>query len=53
LGGKELWLGRFNTEIEAARAYNEAVVKYFGEFAVLNEIQSLVVKENKDVTIPI
>jgi len=34
----EIWLGYFNDEINAAKAYNEAAKKYFGEFAQLNNI---------------
>jgi len=33
---KEIYLGDYNTEAEAAKAYDIAAVKYFGEFANLN-----------------
>lgn len=35
---KSIWLGRFKIQQEAAKAYNEAAIKYFGEFARLNDI---------------
>lgn len=35
---KQIGLGRYIEEIEAARAYNAAASIYFGEFAKLNEV---------------
>jgi hypothetical protein len=34
--GKCIWLGHFDNEVEAARAYDRAVVAYSGEFERLN-----------------
>lgn len=36
---KKIGLGSFKDEKDAAHAYNEAALKYFGEFANLNNIQ--------------
>ena len=35
---KAIYLGSFKDRIEAAKAYNEAAIKYHGEFAHINEI---------------
>jgi len=36
--GTKIHLGNFTFAVDAARAYNEAAVKYFGDFARLNKL---------------
>lgn len=38
--GKRITVGRYESEEEAAIAYNEAALNLFGEFARLNEVQA-------------
>ncbi len=54
---RSIWIGRFDSEIEAARAYDRAAIEYHGEFARLNfpredykdEIEALKKSPDKNV----
>lgn len=37
VNGKNVWLGYHKSPEEAAKAYDEAAIKYFGEFAFTNQ----------------
>ena len=41
VNGKSINLGRFASEEEAALVYNKAALKYHGEFARLNDVQTV------------
>jgi hypothetical protein len=47
LNGKRKYLGCHDEEISAARAYNRAAIRYFGEFARLNEFNDPLVGSEK------
>lgn len=51
-GVKRLHLGSFQTIRSAAKAYNEAAVKYFGEYALLNDLSQLPPEEDPPVKPP-
>jgi len=46
VGDKTVHLGGYETEAEAARAYNAAALKHYGEFACLNEIPGMTYEES-------
>lgn len=37
---KRITVGRFDNEVDAARAYNKAALEMFGDFALLNDVTS-------------
>ncbi len=39
VSGKEVYLGHFLNKEDAAKAYNEAAIKYFGAYARLNNVK--------------
>ncbi|OQY87141.1 MAG: hypothetical protein B6D41_12220 [Chloroflexi bacterium UTCFX4] len=39
VNGKIIQLGAFDSEQDAARAYNEAAIQHYGEFARLNKVE--------------
>lgn len=50
IGGDSLRLGRYLTQREAAQAYNDAAIRYFGEFAKLNDLSLLTDEQDVPIT---
>ncbi len=38
MAGRQIQIGSFSSPEPAARAYNQTALKYFGEFALLNDL---------------
>jgi len=43
IGDKTIHLKNHDKEVDAAKAYNVAAIKYFGEFSCLNQIQDITI----------
>lgn len=46
--GKSIFIGRYNFEEEAGKAYNKEANKYFGEYAKLNKPKYKIIKNDKN-----
>jgi hypothetical protein len=46
--GKKIHIGSFRTKVEAAAAYNEAALEGFGQFAWLNNLGEIAVRNDED-----
>lgn len=51
--GRQIHLGLFSGKLNAARAYNEAAEKLFGEFAQLNHLEPSHVEQASDSGVPV
>lgn len=47
--GRHYYLGSYVTEVEAAKAYNDAALRIIGEYAVLNDLTQESTTENESV----
>jgi len=48
VAGKMVQLGRFATEAEAAATYNAAAIEHYGEFALLNILETEINPKQKE-----
>jgi HNH endonuclease/AP2 domain len=49
---KQIYIGFYGTQREAAQAYNDAAIKYHGEFAGLNDLSILAPDDDPDIRTP-
>lgn len=50
VNNKQIYLGSFPTQLQAAKAYDQAAIKYYGEFARLNfpETKEVIQRSNQN-----